>query len=170
MGKADEKLSDITSKNVFILVGHKDFNEAKKTAGMVYESLKDDDNFTSLSLYSGSESISEIEDFVAKYRWQLLTDEDTALLSEEGGPAQFSENALQRAFGSFTLTSLSSLEEDPFLLDELNTQNFLLSAKEASTQMQSKDGVLASFYENLWYVMIRGSLSAKGSAIASKTN
>ena len=170
MGKADEKLSDITAKNVFILVGHEDFQKAKDTASFVYENLKDNDNFSSLSFYAGLSAVSEIEQFVSPYRYSLLTDEQIEILSTEDGAAEFAQESLSRAFGSFTLTSLSNLETDPFLLDESNTQRFLASVQEASTQMSPKDGVLASLYEGKWYVMIRGILSSKGSAIASKAN
>lgn len=170
MGKADEKLSDSTSKNIFLLVGHKDFSEAKSTARRVYDSLKGDDNFTSLTLDIEAAAISEIEEFVAPYRCLLLDEDTLARLSLDGGREDFAESALSRAFSSFNFTSLSHIEDDPFLLDELNTQNYLLAIQEASTKMQPVDGVLASQYDGMWYVMIRGSLSSKGSAIASKTN
>ena len=170
MGKADEKLSDTTAKNVFVLVGHEDFSRAKETAEKAFAALDGNANFTSLSLYAGSSSLSEIESFVAPYRWQLLTNEEIALLSNEDGAREFADSALARVYSSFSLTSLENLGEDPFLLDGVNTTNYLAAAQEASTKMSPKDGVLASQYEGLWYVMIRGSLSSKGSAIASKTN
>lgn len=170
MGKADEKLSDSTAKNVFVLVGHEDFSRAKETAENVFKQLDGNDNFTSLSLYAGANAVHEIEEFVAQYRWRLLSDDMIALLSADGGAAEFAQESLSRAFSSFTLTSLSHIEEDPFLLDELNTQQYLISAQEASTKMQPRDGVLASQYEGVWYVMIRGALSSKGSAIASHSN
>ena len=77
MGKADEKLSDTTSKNVFILVGHEDFQTTKETAETVYSKLSPSEHFTSLSLHAGLSAVSEIEEFVAPYRWQLLGDDET---------------------------------------------------------------------------------------------
>lgn len=170
MGKADEKLSDNMEKSLFVLVSHEDFAKAKEVAESAYESLKDNDNFTSISLYAENSSIAEIEDFVAPYRWQLLTEESIELLNTAGGSSEFAESALSQAYGSFTITSLEHLSEDPFLLDESNTQHFLQSIQEASTALSPKDGVLASQYEGKWYVMIRISLNEKGAAVASDTN
>lgn len=170
MGKADEKLSDTTAKNVFVLVGHEDFSKAKETAETAFSSLEGSDNFTSLSLYAGANSIDEIEEFVSQYRYLLLSDDSIALLSSENGAEEFAQNSLASAYGSLTLTSLSHLDEDPFLLDETNTANYLLTAQEASTRLSPKDGVLATEYEGMWYVMIRGTLSSKGAAIGSQKN
>jgi len=41
MGVADEKLTEMTGLNVFILVSHKDFSAAKSVAEEVYSRLKD---------------------------------------------------------------------------------------------------------------------------------
>ncbi|MCR5698179.1 MAG: MMPL family transporter [Treponemataceae bacterium] len=170
MGEADQRLTDSTARNVFVLVGHDDFKSAKQCAEQVYSKLKDDDNFSNLSLYANSSSILELEEFAHEYRFALLTDSKIEQLSTEGGAEQFSQAALSKAYGTFTLTSLSYLEEDPFLLDETNVQNYLLAIQDAGTAMMPKDGVLASQHEGTWYVMIRGTLSAKGAAIGSKTN
>ena len=118
MGEADERLSDATSQNVFVLVSHEDFEEAKATAELVYNQLKDNRFFTSLSLYAGSNAIASIEDFVHDYRWNLLDDEAIQELSTEEGRQSFADSAISKAYGSFTLSSLSYLDEDPFLLDE----------------------------------------------------
>ena len=170
MGKADEKLSDNMEKSIFVLVGHEDFAKAKLAAETAFNSLKDSENFASISLYAENSAITEIEDFVAPYRWSLLSEEDINLLSTEEGAAEFVQNSLAQVYGSFTLTSLSDLARDPFLLDETNTQNYLRSIQEASTALSAKDGVLASQYEGKWYIMIRATLSEKGAAVASKTN
>ena len=170
MGKADEKLSDNMEKSIFVLAGHEDFAKAREAAETAFNSLKDSDNFASISLYAENSAITEIEDFVAPYRWALLSEENINLLSTEEGAAEFVQNSLAQVYGSFTLTSLSNLAEDPFLLDETNTQNFLASIQEASTALSAKDGVLASQYDGKWYVMIRATLSEKGAAVASKTN
>ena len=169
MGKADEKLSDTTAKNIFVLAGHDNFEEAKKAAEEAYSKLKDDDNFASITLYADTAAIDEIENFTAPYRWNLLKN-DTIESLENGAAGEMAESALASIYGSFTLTSLSHLEDDPFLLDERNTANYLLAIQEAGTKMSAKDGVLASNFEGKWYVMIRATLSDKGFAIASKDN
>ena len=170
MGEADERLSDATSQNVFVLVSHEDFEEAKATAELVYNQLKDNRFFTSLSLYAGSNAIASIEDFVHDYRWNLLDDEAIQELSTEEGRQSFADSAISKAYGSFTLSSLSYLDEDPFLLDEDAVTGYLAGIQDAGTSMTAKDGVLASEYQGKWYVMLRGTLNKEGAAIASKDN
>ena len=170
MGEADDRLSAYTSRNVFVLVGHEDFKTAKDTASKVYEKIKDSKNFTYVSLYSESGIIEELEDFVHPYRWALLNENNIRLINSEDGAKNFADSSLAKAYSSFTLTSLAYLEEDPFLLDEAAVQNYLAAVQDAGTGMTAKDGVLASHYDGLWYVMIRGSLSKEGAALASSSN
>ena len=170
LGSADQKLSDSTTRNVFILVGSKDFQKAKSSAIEVYEKLLQSENFVSISLYSDTNSIKEIENLTSQYRWQLLDKETAEKLNTKEGAQEFADNALATAYSSFTITSLENLSEDPFLLDETNVKRDLVAIQDAGTAMSPKDGVLASKYEDKWYILIRGILTEKGAAIASKTN
>ena len=169
--KADEKMMSVTSQNVFILVANEDFTEAKAVAEKVYTALSQSENFTSISLYSDVGSMTEITDFLYKYRWNLI-DEKTAesILEEANGAEDFAMNALAKAYGGFTMLPLDKLDSDPFMLTEYNLGNYLTAVQNAGTAMSVKDGVLASKYEGKWYVMIRGILSRKGSKLASKNN
>lgn len=170
MGEADERLSDATSQNVFVLVSHENFEDAKSTAEEVYGQLKDNPFFTSLSLYAGENTISTIEDFVHDYRWNLLSDHTIQELSDPDGAAAFAENAVAKAYSSFTMSTLSYLDEDPFLLDDEAVTGYLAAIQDAGTAMTAKDGVLASEHDGKWFVMIRGTLSKEGAAIASNDN
>ena len=170
MGVADEKLTEMTGLNVFILVSHKDFSAAKSVAEEVYSRLKDSPRFKSVSFYSDSAGLGQITGFVHEYRWNLLDDKAVSELSSENGAQVFAENALARAYSAFTFSSLENLEEDPFMLGEYSLQNYLTSLQNSGTSMSPKDGVLAAEYEGRWYVMIRGILSQNGSALASKSN
>ena len=48
--KADEKMTSVTSQNVFILVANPEFSAAKSTAVNIYNELSGSDNFVSVSL------------------------------------------------------------------------------------------------------------------------
>lgn len=177
--KADEKMLAVTSQNVFVLVSNPDFTKAKETAVSVYQDLTGSDNFESLSLYNDVSALGEITDFLYKYRFNLI-DEKTAdsILNEQAGgegsntdgAQAFAMQALSKAYGSFNMLSLDNLDTDPFLLTEYNLQNYLGALQNAGTAMSVKDGVLASFYEGRWYVMIRAILNRKGAKLASKNN
>jgi predicted exporter len=166
--KADEKMMSVTSQNIFILVANEDFAEAKQVAQSVYGALAESNNFESISLYNNVGSMSEITDFLYKYRWNLI-DEKTADSILESS-SDFAMNALSKAYGGFTMLPLDNLDSDPFMLTEYNLQNYLGTVQNAGTAMTVKDGVLASKYEGKWYVMIRGILSRKGAKLASKNN
>ena len=66
--KADEKLSETTGNNVFILVSNPDYEKAKATAEAVCTGLDGSDNFISVILQNDTGSYSEIGDFLFKYR------------------------------------------------------------------------------------------------------
>lgn len=167
--KADETMTSLTAQNVFILVSHEDFETAKKVAGKVYDQLKDSTKFERLSLYQDSASLSEIMDFVYRYRWNLLDEKSVAQI-ENDGAEEFCQEALAKAFSPFAMMPMENLETDPFMLGEKGLENYFSAAQSSGTAMTFKDGILASRFENRWYVMVRGNLTKEGSALASKKN
>nr|MCR4823400.1 hypothetical protein [Treponema sp.] len=72
------------------------------------------------------------------------------------------------AYGAFTLSDLSSLEEDPFLLSEESLKNLLGGGALSSTNMTLKDQLLYCQKDGDFFVLIRGRISEKGAALASK--
>lgn len=178
LSAADEKLTQMSGQNMFILASNEDFSKAKEAAIELYEKMIASDKFENVSLYQDLSAMNETINFVEKNRTNLLGENDILLL-ENGGAEQFAENALGKVYGSFTMTNLSNIEEDPFLLSENALENYLAKLSASGTSMSLKDGVLASFVkpegidgiENpRWYVMIRSSLSKKGSVLASHEN
>lgn len=178
LSAADEKLTQMSGQNMFILASNEDFSKAKEAAIELYEKMISSDKFENVSLYQDLSAMNETINFVEKNRTNLLGKNDILLL-ENGGAEQFAENALGKVYGSFTMTNLSNIEKDPFLLSENALENYLAKLSASGTSMSLKDGVLASFVkpegidgiENArWYVMIRSSLSKKGSVLASHEN
>lgn len=168
--KADEKMTSITGRNVFILVANPNFEQAKNVAAEIYENLAKSDNFESVSLHNDVQNLSEITNFLYDFRFNLLDEKTAQLLETEQGAKNFSLDALSLAYSGFTLLPLDNLEDDPFLLAEYNLQNYLTALQNSGTAMSVKDGVLASENNGIWYVMIRGVLSKKGATLASKSN
>jgi len=174
MGKAldaaDEKLAEMTGQNVFILVSNPDFAKAKEVAGTVYGKLSASDRFKSVSLYQNDDVFGPVLEYMNHFKYNLLDDAAVSELTAQGGAEEFAQNALATAYGAFTMTSLENLDRDPFMLSEYNLQNMLRTLQESGTKMSIKDGVLASFANERWYVMIRGVLNKKGATLASKDN
>lgn len=167
---ADEKLTEVTAQNVFILVSNPDFGKAKEVAENVYNQLNGSSRFKSVSLYQDTSSFGQIVDYINKYKCNLLDSETIDLLNSEGGPESFAQEALSKAYGAFTVMSLENLESDPFMLAEHDILDFLDKLQKSGTKMSLKDEVLASHVDDRWYVMIRGVLSKEGAALASKEN
>ena len=169
INKADELLTANTGSNVFILVSNSSFDKAKETAGKVYTQLSQSPYFESLTLYNDQSSVDQALDFIFQNRWNLL-DKSTVDLLNEQGTEYFSEQALSQIFGGITLTSLDNLEEDPFMLTELELKDYLYKIQQSGIGMTAVDGVLAQQQDDTWYIMIRGTLNKKGAAMASRKN
>ena len=167
---ADEKLTEITGQNVFILVSNENFDIAKSVAIEVFEKLNGSSRFKSLSLFQDTSSFGDTFNYINKYRYNLLDNKTIELLNSPNGPENFAQNSLAKAYSAFTMTSLETLEDDPFMIGDTCLQYYLETLKDSGTKMSVKDGVLASYTEGRWYIMIRGVLSKEGAALASKTN
>ena len=168
--KTEETLSASIGNSVFILIANPDFEKARETAEQVYGELNGHEYFTSVSLYNDMNSYSGVSDFLFKYRWNLLDEKSIETINSPGGAQEFADEALSKAYGLFTLSSMDNLEDDPFMLTESGITNYLGALKDCGTSMTLKDGMLSSEYEGKWYIMIRCTLSKKGCAIATKDN
>ena len=173
---ADSALGAKTGRSVTILAKARLFETAKAAASALYAryvtetALSDVPNpayFDSLSLYVDSSSVAELSAWLHDYRFALLDDETIALL-ENGCADELAEEALGAVYGAFTLSDLSNLSEDPFLLSETKLRALLEGGAVSSTAMSLKDDVLATQKNDAWYVLVRGTLSEKGAALASK--
>lgn len=170
---ADSALGAKTSRAVTILAKSDSFETAKSAAATLYSQYVDSENrvnsdfFESLSLFVDSASVSEITAWLHKNRFVLLDDETRTLL-ENSGATEIAEGAIASVYGAFTLSDLSTLEEDPFLLTERNLKKLLEDGAISSTAMSLHDDVLACQKDGDWFVLIRGVVSEKGAALASK--
>ena len=172
---ADSALAAKTGRTFTILVKSPAFEKAKSAAEKLYSHYVDSDGsvnsdfFDSLSLYIDSAAVSEITNWLHKNRYVLLDDETCTLL-ETGQAQEVANEALASVYGAFTISDLSKINEDPFLLTERNIKKMLENGAISSTAMTLRDSVLARQKDGFWYVLIRGLVSQKGSALANKKN
>nr|MCR4822408.1 hypothetical protein [Treponema sp.] len=145
--QADTNLGSKTGRAVTILVRGPSFQKAKSAAEKLYLNyvtdsgagfIPDSRYFDRLSLYVDSESVAQMRDWLHKNRFVLLSKEDQEALNS-GNAGQLAERAVMSAYGAFTLSDLSSLEEDPFLLSEESLKNLLGGGALSSTNMTLKD-------------------------------
>lgn len=167
----DRNISSNANRNVFILASHPEFLEAKLAAEKAYSLLKDEKSkFLSVSLYSDLESVSDVQSFLARYRFNLLDTRTQEKLLSENGPQEIAASALAEIYGGFSISPLENIESDPFMLDSRNLRSYLAAVADSGTKLSPKDGVLARQFEDRWYVMIRASLTDEGAALASEEN
>ncbi len=168
---AEKAINSSSGNSIFILVSHKDFSQAKKTAVTVYENLILNKNaFENISLYTEDQTADDVADFLAASRFNLLDKAAQDFINGEGGAEEFAQNALAQIYGGFSLNSLANLSEDPFNLDGTNLENFLKAVSDSGTALGPKDGVLATEYEGNWFVMLRGNLTKAGAALSGNSN
>jgi predicted exporter len=165
---ADKKLGQITGRSFTILCRAQTFSSAKNGAERLYTTLKNSPEFDSLDFLVDTSVISQITDFIYVNRYKFLDDKTIKQLMVPGGPQNFAENALAQVYSPFSITSLKYLDSDPFMLTEHITKNMLTAILSSGTDLSLKENVLASYYQNNWYVLLRGSLSAEGSSVTNK--
>ena len=171
---ADKKLTGKSGKSVFILSKAEDFSAAKKNAEDAYKALRAapefPDFFESLTLYSDGSAYTEIFDFVRNNRRNLLDENTANELQTADGIRDFAEASLAGIYSGFSMAPLDDLENDPYFLDEIHLRRLMQILNDSGTTMSLKDGVLAAVYEGMWFVMIQGTLTDKGAALAQKKN
>jgi predicted exporter len=163
---ADKVLGARTGRGVYILVGSADFGEARDAARRLYQDLADSPVFENIAFYVDDTLLTQFFAYLHRYRYVLL-DRETRELLESGGARVVAEEALAAAFGAFTLTSLDTIDRDPFLLADRGLKKFLASALLSSGGLSLRDEVLAARSGDTWYVLIRGSLSAQGVSLTN---
>ena len=80
LSSADEKLTEMTGQNVFILVSNESFAEAKAVAETVYAKLNGSPRFKSISLYQDTSNFGGVLEFIQDFRWNLLDEKTCAEL------------------------------------------------------------------------------------------
>ena len=142
---ADEKLTETTGQNVFILVSNPDFDECKKSAEKVYNQLKDSPKFKRLTLYQDLSSFSSMQSLVDNYKFHLLNESVVQEINED--PEMYQMKTLEEISTGFFPVSVT--EDDPFLVSNSVMSDYLAKAKNSGTKMTVRDGVMASKTEYL---------------------
>ncbi|MBR0032181.1 MAG: MMPL family transporter [Treponema sp.] len=166
---SDRNITTSSGKSLFVLVGHEDFAKAKAMSEVVYnEFVKYPSKFREVTLYSDYSDVTEVADFVHEWRFNVLSPSTQSELETEEKAQEFAYDALSKVYSGFTLSGIDKIGEDPFLLDERNTADYLAAVADSGTAMRPKDGVLANFCDGKWYVLVRTELTDEGALLASK--
>ncbi len=165
--EAERSFSAKNSKTVLFFVIAADFQDAKEQALVLHDRLWESGAFSFLQAESdASYSMEEIRNELGRMKFALL-DSGTETLLEEKRYQEISESALALIYSPFSFQGLGNLGKDPFLLSEREGRN-LLTSLSSLMGMSPKEGVLSRKVDGLWYVMLRGDLTADAVAMDNK--
>ena len=167
MLKAESAFTEGQNANVNIFVSGTDFAAVKAKALKLFSQLEACDAFDEISLESTSLDTAELFSMVSDNVY-LLLDEETQKRIEDN-PQAFQDDSLASIFSAFTVSSLSNLDNDPFLLSETVWLGLLEKVGNLTT-FSPKEGVLCTEIDGIWYVMISGKLSAESLSLAGKNS
>ena len=167
MLKAESAFTEGQNANVNIFVSGEDFASVRTKALNLYSRLQDCGAFDSISIESSDLDTAELFSMVSDNVYRLLDEETQKRI--ESDPRAFQDDSLASIFGAFTVSSLSNLDTDPFLLSETIWLN-LLDKVGNLTPFSPKEGVLSAQVDGIWYVIISGTLSEESLSLAGKNS
>ena len=167
MLKAETAFTEGQNANVNIFVSGEDFATVRTKALNLYSRLQDCGAFDSISIESSDLDTEELFSMVSDNVYRLLDEETQKRI--ESDPRAFQDDSLASIFGAFTVSSLSNLDTDPFLLSETIWLN-LLDKVGNLTPFSPKEGVLSAQVDGIWYVIISGTLSEESLSLAGKNS
>ncbi|MDY5930681.1 MAG: MMPL family transporter [Candidatus Ornithospirochaeta sp.] len=161
--EAEKVFSERQNASASFIVKGSSFSEVRDATLSLYEEISNTGFFESLSLAGNSFDIHSMQSMMSQYA-PLLIDKQTReeILSD---PLGYQEKAISTIFGAFTLSSLSNLDSDPFLLEEAVWQEFLSKAS-SLTPFSPKEGILFSQGDDCVYSLMTGTLSKNAMSIA----
>ena len=167
MLKAESAFTEGQNANVNIFVSGKDFSAVKGKALELFSKLEGCGAFETITLESTALDTEELFSMVSDNVY-LLLDEQTQMRIEQD-PLAFQDDSLASIFSAFTVSSLSNLDNDPFLLSETVWLSLLEKVGNLTT-FSPQEGVLCTQVDDIWYVMISGKLTAESLSLAGKNS
>ena len=167
MLKAENAFTEGQNANVNIFVSGQVFPSIKEKALQVFSKLEASGAFESIALESTALDTEELFSMVSDNVY-LLLDSQTQKRIEEN-PQAFQDDSLASIFSAFTVSSLSNLDNDPFLLSETVWMGLLEKVGNLTT-FSPNEGVLSTEIDGIWYVIISGTLTSESLSLAGKNS
>ena len=153
MAKAENVFTERQNANVNLFVSGSDFDTVRSAAIRLFDELDECGAFDELSLDSSTIDTEDLFKAVSDNVYNLLDEETRQRIVSD--PVAFQNDSLASIFSAFTVSSLSNLDSDPFLLSESVWMN-LLGKIGSLTTLSPKDGVLCTEVDGIWYEQKRG--------------
>ena len=168
--QADRILGEKSGRQAIVLAAAEAFDDAKNGAVLLYSKFVNDGIVTSpavetVSLYFDRETINGMAAYFYDYRF-VIAGKKTLELLDDGRAGEIAEDALASAYGAFNFFPLDTIEKDPFLLAGRRMEEFLSSSiMPGGGSLGLKDDVLAARINEVWYVLLRLTLSPQALSV-----
>src|SRR5579863_697215 len=136
---AKDRVSNMLSQRVFILVGDRDRANARAAGATLARTLEDSGLTKSVAYHINSGRLKTLGAIYFPYRGGLLSDADRARL-QDNQAAQIVERALASVYGPSSIADANLLRRDPFLL----LPEFLSNLPMPEGRLAPDDGVLTT--------------------------
>lgn len=162
---ADALLSSKTASRIMLFAGDSDFSVAAKAAEEIGVLLKDNPQVKSASWTIPNASMKEISEFLFRERFSLQSP-DILGMSDTALSNVLFDKAVSRVYGAFSISSLSRMEEDPYLLTSNAQDRLLAQMMNLSGNLSLRDSFLTVQDSGLTYIFLEAELADSVSAFA----
>ncbi len=164
MVQAEAVFTANQDRSVTFYVGSDSLEKAKETTGKLIDDLSESGLFDELSLGSDTYDMAGLQSFISENAYLLLDPETAGRVLED--PSAYVDQSLATIFGAFTVSSLSNLDQDPFLLSEPVMVDYIGKAS-SLTPFSPSDGYMVSENADGVWIMFTGLLSDKAASVAN---
>lgn len=151
--KANDAVTGALSRQVVVLVGHTDRNQARAAAAAISDILKKSNLVEIVTSSFGSDRLKQVGELYYPYRGGLLSDGDRRRL-QEGGGQEIATRALSQVYGLVGMGDARLLRADPFLL----MPAFLAELPSPLSRLSLDDGMLTVRDQGTTWIFIAGRL------------
>ena len=138
---AESEFSSRSATQLLLFVGDSDFSVAKAAANEIGKMLSESQQIESATWLIDSNSLGELSEFFYKNRF-ALQDPSLLQMSDSARANYLYHRALSRTFGALPTSSLSYLQEDPYLLSQNAQERLLLKNPLLSGNLSLREGML----------------------------
>jgi predicted exporter len=166
VGEAESKWNKNNSANFIILVGSKNFDNARQAAFLLYREFAKDNSLETFEIFADSDAVQNLRNFFFENRMRLQTEEFTQILNSDINKIRL--QTLSKIYGVNPLISLDNIDSDPFLLGENGMERIMGSQMLGSWEI--KENMRLAKNDDKHYILINGKLAKNVSPIAGKGN
>lgn len=164
LSEVENRLSNHLNSSMTILIGHEDFQEARKAGALLEDKLLGVEDLNSIQYELDQNALNRFYKHLHKYRYKFISSEVESYLNEKD-VLKLSERAFFTITSPVSMGFLDYLDKDPFLLANENLQYFLSNGVMSNMAVGVRDSVLARDFEGKSWVLLTLGVNDNGIAV-----